>query len=865
MAQFLPSLTPAIDDNGSPLAGAVWEFYSKGTTTPLALQGGATSATANGDGEFATLSLATGQNYRAVLKSSAGKVLYDITSDEAAFFDAGVKAALDVNSSTVSGATWTFYVTGTTTPAKVYADPDLQVSLGFIVPANANGVFPEIYLDTTVTYKAVLDVNGTQTTLDPVDENAIGTFLSDTYVPALEPSAGWDGTASSGFGGAYGAVPSDPTRTTAKPVCRLLEPDFQFYTDEIIVGVAAYANNGGTVQGGIDYVRFHYEGNTTDISEPALRTFTRYDGTTYNCLGYWVTLKKPTGTWDTSDAANLYIEAVPTDGTMQNRVIGPYKFTPTDTLHDFEIDIDNNAAVVAGSSYQDIPTALAYLKGQSAQNPKLTIKSTDTNAYHDLNASGGNYAGGNGRCLIVAETSATFAFSSYTSDADNSMRPLYGGIHVRGTNITFDCEFIARITQEQATTDNGIWLESVKFTNTGSTPYWRAGTRPFFMFVERQSIFWMTECYSDTINDPYSGADLARGCVANGGYNDFGQGAHCVIHCIAQNWNSTTPWQTYVDAITITGPSGATLSLSGGNETSARTFTAKESGSPVGTFVVGTTEARYNTATAGGYDPTTAGEGYFIQDVADWLNSLTGWTATVLDNTRRASAFSDYRGGAGGSKGVAFTDVDVTSATTFQTYFDVHTDFLKQVSGENVENVLWAFNQATDVKGQVFFVTEANGAQDWMIINNAVHNVVDANLIQITVRDTATDDHKHVVIAHNTVPNQACLLRTSYTGYNPDAYCLVANNVFLDLYWSAEGARGSMTIKDNVIDTGYAALDTSTGTVTEGTALTKIPGLESGDFTPGGELLTNLKTPVITRDTYTESRAASDAAGAVAI
>ena len=59
----------------------------------------------------------------------------------------------------------------------------------------------------------------------------------------IAPSAGWNGTAGSGFS----TVPADPARTTAKPVLRLIVPPFQWYTNELVVGVYAAANNGGSL------------------------------------------------------------------------------------------------------------------------------------------------------------------------------------------------------------------------------------------------------------------------------------------------------------------------------------------------------------------------------------------------------------------------------------------------------------------------------------------------------------------------------------------------------------------------------------------------------------------------------------------
>lgn len=672
----------------------------------------------------------------------------------------------------------------------------------------------------------------------------------------LMPDAAWNGTSGSGFA----VTPADPVRTVAKPIVRLLTPDHQWFTDSLDVGVQAWANDGGTLIGGIDRVRFWFEGNTVDVLTPTFETMTRYDGSTYECLGYWVTLRKPEGI---AGNAQLYVEAIPADATMESRVIGPYLFCPTARLHDFDLAVDNSAPQVTGASYRSVPAALAYLKSQNAQNPRITIKASDTTTLHDLTASGGDYAGGSGRCLIVADGETTFGFPNYTSDTNNTFRPLYGGIHVQGPNITFDARNLARIVQEQLTTSNGIWLDRVRITDSSATPYWRAGTRPFFMFVERQTVSWFTDCLAEKINDPYSGATLARGCIAQAGYNDFAQGSFCVVYSKALDWGGLDPWQTYVDAITVTGPANATLSLSGGNETATRTFTARVGGVSVGTFVVGTSEARYITATTPGYNPVTAGQGYFIADVAAWINSLSGWSATVVNNERRASAFSDYRGGAGLTKGVAFTNVPVSSPTTFQTYFDVHTDLFKQVANENVSNVIWAFNLATGVRGQSFFITEASGAQDWAILNNAINNVEDANLIQFAMRSPGGGSFSHVIFAHNTIATQPLLLRSSDPGFSPDRYCLIANNVLADLYWSAQGARGTATISDNVINAGETAPPGSVGTVIAGTAASKVPGAANGNFAPAGELLTNLRAPVLALDAVGRRRANSDAAGSV--
>lgn len=54
------------------------------------------------------------------------------------------------------GAKLTFYESGTTTPATVYADAALQTPLSNPVEADASGRFPPIYLDPLTTYRVLL-------------------------------------------------------------------------------------------------------------------------------------------------------------------------------------------------------------------------------------------------------------------------------------------------------------------------------------------------------------------------------------------------------------------------------------------------------------------------------------------------------------------------------------------------------------------------------------------------------------------------------------------------------------------------------------------------------------------------------------
>lgn len=63
--------------------------------------------------------------------------------------------ASDTANSPYSGAQWFFYEKGTLTPQAVYADPELNTSLGATVTADSAGKFVPIYFDTSLQYRGI--------------------------------------------------------------------------------------------------------------------------------------------------------------------------------------------------------------------------------------------------------------------------------------------------------------------------------------------------------------------------------------------------------------------------------------------------------------------------------------------------------------------------------------------------------------------------------------------------------------------------------------------------------------------------------------------------------------------------------------
>jgi len=846
MAIFLPAQTPAIDGNGVPLAGAVWEFYHGNSRTPAATDRGET-VSADVDGVFPDITLDADFTYRAVLSDIGGKMIRDIGAVAESLFAPSAKPATDDNV-VQAGAVWKFYTTATTTPQTVYSDDDLATPLGWRVEADADGNFPAIYLDDGVAYRAVLEaVGGAQLgVIDPVTFDNMWLYLNPSAaIPPAEllPSAGYTGTAGSGFGGGFGAVPTDPTRTTAKPAMRMLTPTNQYFTDTIVVGVFAAANNAGSMLSnlGLQKVVCHYEGVARDIASPTVYSFNDVNGVARSYLGWWVTLKKPTGI---TGHARVYFEAVPLDPAMQRRVIGPCQFSPQAAVNDIALAITPSLAAVTGVRYQTILAAMDYCRTQSKQSPLITI--TEAGLY-DVGNMSFTYQP-NSYFTIQASVPVTIGKASYTTDAAMAFRPAWDGVHLRGSNITLNLTQSTGFYHEAGdefttTTPVRHWFDGITILDSAPDALIRKAAKPNIYTARNYP--WFTEC---TINGARNGgvrAMLHRGTAMANGTGDAMSDSACIVGGSVSNWDSA-PARTNINAMTVQytgGGATATLSLAGGNSASSRVMTAKVGGSTVGTKTLLASEAAFIASTD-----------YEVSDVVTWLNTLSGWSATLLDDTRQAVCL-----GAPGLPG-SWTDVNVkTAAVTFYTWIDDHCDVYQ--SYVNSENVICAGLTTFGNDTQNIFLYETNH-RDMLFLNCAMDNQT-GGVLQSQLGGT----HSHVVVAHCSFGQQTLSLRTDGAGaykYNPDAYCLVANNAGPALVWSSTPDT-DLTIKGNHLFTGASTPSGSTGTTIGGTKATLFADAGAGNFTPAGALLTNLKTPVVSRDMAGTVRGTTDAAGVKAI
>lgn len=566
----------------------------------------------------------------------------------------------------------------------------------------------------------------------------------------------------------------------------------------------ALANDGGTLIGGVDRVRFHFEGESIDVVQPSFREFTRYGGSTYQQLGYWAELTKPKGI---EGEALLYIEAISADATMQSRVIGPFTYFLYDDEFTHDLTLDPLQPLVTGSNYHDLRAALNYLRSQDAQRSRIV----GSGSTHTLPTST-PFRYSDGQTTVIEWSEPVTISRDEATKGD--FRPNHSGMIFRGENITFDMRYISRFVS--ASGGEPYQFDRVRFINSGGrSALWDKGRRRVahtFQEAEGGGV-WLADCaFEGTRESGQQVASLVRGCTFDDVGGDNVTNALCVLNCITRGLDDSE-LRSYLPALTVQGPATATLSLDGINDDAqGRTFTAKVGGSTVGTFAVSSDSA------------DVGGGKYDVADVVDWLNTLSGWTATLLDDTRRATAI-ELNDGNGG-----FTDLDVSSQQTLTTHFDIHNDWMQSA---NRENGLVMNNVGTDMRAQLMLFTKGT-THDFAVVNNAFTVPLDSVLTTQFGQDTS-----HLLLVHNTCPDQGWIFRA---GWADGAYCLLKNNILESAGYS-DSTPAAEVIEDNHYLAGANTFGEASATI-GGTRDDLFADVDAGDFAPAGELLTNLKTPV---------------------
>lgn len=487
-----------------------------------------------------------------------------------------------------------------------------------------------------------------------------------------------------------------------------------------------------------------------------------------------------------------------------------------------------------GNNYHDLRPALSYLRSVNAATARVLGKGPTLDLSSYLN----NYDfEPDGR--IVIEWDEPVTIFKLLEDAGTFI-PRIGGLHWRGSNITFDMRYLVAFGGRSGQTQP--LFEGVRFTNSGGfdDPTLFRGPKTVQYLFESigNDGAWLTDCSFDFLLDAaMRGIELVRGCIFENVANDLFSRAHAVVSNVV-NTHDSRIFSEKISALTITGPAGATLSLSGANDVNSRTFTAKESGSSVGSFTVGRSGTNRSNNT------------FTVKDVADWINGIAGWSASVLDNTRRATALSLAE-----TSGGSFADVPVDTTLTLVTQFDLHADWYQgNTSNSTRENVLIYGNRSWDMFGQTIFLTENGSHRDFAIVNNAWHQTVD------TVGVSQLDGtHSHLIFAHNSMPNQGLRVRDDFA---PDSYLLLSNNV-LENAWTDSGAAFAGTVAAGHYVSGGTAFPVETNATIGGSLETLFVNASNGSFEPQGDLLTHPKESAFNFDLNGKTRSPIASVGAI--
>lgn len=662
---------------------------------------------------------------------------------------------------------------------------------------------------------------------------AAATMAAEATKDTLWPGRTWTGVAGSGFA----TPPTDPVRTTAKPAMRLIVPPNQAYSDELIVGVSAFANNGGTLFDnlGIEKIIVHYEGSKIEIAEPSRQKFNDVNDNPVSYTGWWTRLKNDNRFGD----ALLFFEAVPKDRSMQNRVIGPFLFMPSSTLYDLELTVAPSQPEVAGSRYSSIRNALSYCASQGKHHPHITITEARTDyLIESMNGPLFSYPSGKGYVTIDATVPVTIIGTAVYTDA--APRTKYDGMRFKGANITLDYKTMQAINCE---TGNRHWLDGVKVINSGGRSYIVPELKgPSIVGLVRGGGYF-TECSVKSVPSTFNGAQLVRGCNASDGFFDCFSEAACVLGNRVDDYHSydTLNKDTNAFTVTYTGNSAtATLELSGFSDAESRIFTVKENGAVIGT----------KTVTKSG--PTT-----LCSEVVTWINSLSGWSATLQSDLVRATACSKPL-----NIGGAFTAINVKGKTLqIVTFIDSHGDvYQTNIPANTPENVVVADNVITNFSGQCFFLSTTSALKDFVFINNAFH---DSGVSGYTFYSQfgRSGAQSHIVVAHNSM-TQGWLFRPD-SGFKSDTYCLFSNNVVPSIAWTGTPDMGMQISHNHCYSMSTAAVG-SVGSSFGGSATQIWPTAASGNFAPSGNLLMASAASSVTFDWQGRRRAESDAQGAVA-
>jgi hypothetical protein len=645
----------------------------------------------------------------------------------------------------------------------------------------------------------------------------------------------WNGTSGTGYGGAT-PVPTSATRTNGYGSIQLIDPDGTIIGGDTpagrYIGVHALIGDGAGGFGTGDVI-CHIEGNTYTVPLTYREWTSNLDGTTtVGAWAHWVKLDP--AVWTVNGWANVYWQYVPTSGTLETKVIGPFIHGRQTNLVGLALTVDPDLATSA-PRYQTFEEAKDAMRVAGAVNGEITLMKT---ADYDTTVGAPGtpvenfpYNGlDKGFCTVKCAPGVTATFRHVGTPAAMSTR--FSGLKFTGPRMKIDLSTFPTFTQGAVGTIRSMWFDGVELWNPN-------GRNNLFAQNSTQQLAttaYFSECWlHDNMWGLVTAAQLIRNCQVNTITGDFMQGPPNVYGFTAYDQDSAYFTQ-YRNALQLQY-SGA------GTGTVAKTGT---NGSTTGTLVL-VLNGVTTTILLNAFSKTVA-------DVVAEINAVGGMTATTqTDHAILPSLYLCYEP----SGYQSFTAVDIkTAPIILDTYGDIHGDLLQDpTDGALIQNVkAWDIQEA-----QLLFLKDKT-FQDVAVANYAAcisgtHDVIGASQLYNT--------QSNVNIWHASIIDQSFLLVAS-GGYAPNTSCSIGNSVLQNISFSGTADTDLKIANNHVLSTAGLPAQ-ATGTSNGGTNASLYTSAPTGDWSiaVSSPLLSNLVARGVPYNLYNAIRAAMTTKGAV--
>jgi len=449
----------------------------------------------------------------------------------------------------------------------------------------------------------------------------------------LRPSSQWNGTAGSGYGGAFSPIPTPVTRTTAQPWLLPLFVPWMTVTGDVVVGFESGAGAAtGIANGGVAKVRIYLEGNYVDLTQETSYTFTDINGVSQTLpAGYFTTLDY--ASWialSSSGEALMYAVAYPVDTSMQVQTVGPFSFYARTT----EFSVTKTVGA-SGADFTTIKAALTYARTNPTQRVRVQLID---NASYKIDAQDSTFTGAKWWTVIEAAPGKT----CYIGDGTlSTTQPGFDGLCFRGLGIKWDnakLGYTLSAYRFSNGTTNRLWLNGIDGPYCGAADAGHGGSgsgAAALINGNQPSIFWITgndattawnvyftylaahdlpgyglSFYRARINcttDNVSGSDCENGYLTYGGYSSRIGGYYSGL-------------RTEQGAFDLTGPVGSAYEKTGANgSTGAFNVYDVAAGSITHSFPISTGNET-------------------MASLISAINGWAGWTATPTTTTNQLSA-----------------------------------------------------------------------------------------------------------------------------------------------------------------------------------------------------------------------------------